>query len=89
MQLDCFPTDFTQLKSGETVLKTSRLLTLAPKFDSKEELIWVGGRLCHSSQLDPEAIYPVVPHAKHPITRLVIKEFDEQLHHPGPQKSLL
>ncbi|KAE8292497.1 hypothetical protein D5F01_LYC09867 [Larimichthys crocea] len=86
VQLECFPMELAQLRSSKPVLRSSRLLTLAPEFDNNDELIRVGGRLHHSSQLDPEAIHPVVLDTQHPITQLIIKDIDEQLHQPGPER---
>lgn len=86
VQLDCFPTDYAQLQAGKPVAKNSRLITLAPEFETGDQLIRVGGRLRHSSQLEQDAVHPVVLDAKHPITRLLIQDYDRQLHHPGPER---
>lgn len=67
------------------MLGISHLLTLAPGFTGKEELIWVDGW----SQLDLETIHLVVLDAKHPVKKLIIKDIDEQLHHPGSIASSL
>lgn len=52
VQKDYFAPEITQMKSGKPLPLGSRLLTLAPKFDSAMQLILVGGWLCHSSHLE-------------------------------------
>ncbi|XP_037126199.1 uncharacterized protein LOC119133952 [Syngnathus acus] len=52
----------------------------------QEELIRVGGRLRHAEDLHQTAIYPIVLDPSHPSTRLLIKDFDSRLHHPGPER---
>lgn len=77
MQQDCFPTDLAQLKF---FFKSAQ--------HENDEVIHIGGCLCHSDWLNPEAIYPVILNAKHQGTQLFIKDFDEQLHHPNLEDSL-
>ncbi|CAM4607621.1 unnamed protein product [Leuciscus chuanchicus] len=86
VQQDSFPIEYAQLQSGKPVAKSSRLLKLAPEFDHSDKLIRVGGRLRHSNQLEPDTVHPVVLDAKHPVTQLLIQEYDYRLHHPGPER---
>lgn len=86
VQQESFPIDYAQLQSGKPVAKSSRLLKLAPEFDHSVKLIRVGGRLRHSDQLEPDTVHPVVLDAKHPVTQLLIQEYDYRLHHPGPER---
>lgn len=85
-QQDCFATDVAHLRSGKAVPCSSRLVTLAPEFDDTTQLIRVGGRLRHSTLLDQDAMHPIVLDPQHWITKLIIKEFDERLCHPGPER---
>ncbi|KAK7891694.1 hypothetical protein WMY93_023657 [Mugilogobius chulae] len=62
-----------------------RLLKLAPELDSAQ-LIRVGGRLRHSPHLSPDTVHPVVLDYKHPLSQLIIKDMDEKLSHPGPER---
>ncbi|KAK7889113.1 hypothetical protein WMY93_024673 [Mugilogobius chulae] len=86
VQLDSFPSDYAQLQSGKPVAKSSRLLKLAPEFDVNNQIIRVGGRLRHGDALEPDTVHPIVLDAKHPITFLLIQDYDEQLHHAGPER---
>ncbi|KAL1282342.1 hypothetical protein QQF64_001145 [Cirrhinus molitorella] len=64
----------------------SRLANLAPEWDSLTDLIRVGGRLRKLADSDPEQIHPIVLDPKHNLTKLLIKEFDERLLHPGTER---
>ncbi|XP_052412579.1 uncharacterized protein LOC127957915 [Carassius gibelio] len=87
-QMDSFPTDVRHLKVGHPIPQTSRLGSLAPEYDNGTGLIRVGGRLRRASDLDPEAIHPIVLDPSHPITKLIIKETDQRLLHPGSERVL-
>ncbi|KAL1269771.1 hypothetical protein QQF64_032060 [Cirrhinus molitorella] len=65
---------------------SSRLLCLTPEYDSTTHLIRVGGRLRWTEQLDESAIRPIVLDVKHSISRLIIQDCDESLHHPGAER---
>ncbi len=67
----------------------SRLKTLAPEFDPDSQLIRVGGRLRQCHLLSPDILHPIVLDPIHPVTKLLIKQYDTQLHHPGTERSLL
>ncbi|KAK0155195.1 hypothetical protein N1851_002466 [Merluccius polli] len=62
-----------------------QLVAPAEQLDPESGLIRVGGRLRQSSDLPPDAIHPVVLDPAHPITKLIIKDCDDHLHHPGPE----
>lgn len=85
-QRDSFPDEVAQLKAGKPVAKSSRLLLLAPELDESTGLIRVGGRLRHCTDLATEEAHPIVLDPKHPLTRLIIKDYDEKLCHPGPER---
>ncbi|KAL7866046.1 hypothetical protein SRHO_G00112930 [Serrasalmus rhombeus] len=85
-QIDSFPDDMTQLQKGNPVSANSRLATLAPELDSSTQLIRVGGRLRHCEQLSPEVQHPIVLDPAHHLTTLIIKYYDNNLHHPGPER---
>ncbi|XP_065118880.2 uncharacterized protein [Paramisgurnus dabryanus] len=86
IQTDSFAEELSCLRANKPLPKHSRLLCLAPVFDDVIELIRVGGRLRQISQLEEDAIHPIVLDSRHPITKLIIKEYDNQLHHPGPDR---
>ena len=80
-----FPEELKALKAGREVAKDSRLLSLAPEYDPILGVIRVGGRLRQAEVLDPDAIHPIIIDSRHPLTRLLIKSYDERLLHPGPE----
>ncbi len=57
-------------------------------YDDATGLIRVGGRLRRASDLDLEAIHPIVLDPSHHITKVLIKETDQQLLHPGSERVL-
>lgn len=85
-QLDSFGNDLACLQSHKPLPHSSRLLSLAPELDSMSGLIRVGGRLRQSNDLPPDVLHPVVLDPAHPITKLIIKDCDDHLHHPGPER---
>lgn len=85
-QQDCFVSELSLLKEGKPLPKGKRLLTLAPELDTTTQLIRVGGRLRRSSHLDPDTIHPIVLDHQHPLTQLIIKDLDDKLRHPGPER---
>lgn len=54
--------------------------------DETTALIRVGGRLRQASHLSYSTAHPIVLDPKHPITRLLIKQYDTKLCHPGPER---
>ncbi len=84
-QIQSFPTEMAHLKSGKPLPMSSHLLCLAPEFDNTTNLIRVGGHLRRTEQLDESTIHPIVLDPKHPLSRLIIQDFDEILHHPGAE----
>lgn len=84
-QSDSFPTEVRALKAGQSVPADSRLSSLAPEHDGHTGLIRVGGRLRRAGDLDLDTIHPIVLDPGHPITKLLIKETDQRLLHPGSE----
>ncbi len=80
------PTEIAHLKSGKPLPMSSCLLCLAPEYDITTNLIRVGGHLRRTEQLDESTIHPIVLDPKHPLSRLIIQDFDEILHHPGAER---
>ena len=60
----------------------------SPEYDPELSLIRVGGRLRRAESLDQDSIHPIILDPKHPITKLIIKHYDEKLLHPGPERVL-
>ena len=57
-QMESFPEEFTLIKSGKTILTSSRLLTLAPEYNESSDLIRVGGGLRRCNSLSQEVLHP-------------------------------
>ncbi|KAM9771400.1 uncharacterized protein ACBT44_004334 isoform 1-T1 [Syngnathus typhle] len=85
-QKQSFPDDCAQLSAGKPVKTSSRLLTLAPVIDTSIDLIRVGGRLRRLEGQNEVTPHPIVLDASHPVTRLLIKKYDQDLKHPGPER---
>lgn len=85
-QLDSFPEEVTLLKAGKPISSTSRVLTLAPEYDQTSGLIRVGGRLRRCDNLNPDVRHPILISSSHPISKLLIQQCDNQLHHPGAER---
>ncbi len=87
-QQDSFPLEVQALKTGQPIPATSRLVSLAPEYDKDTGLIRVGGRLRRASDLDLDAIHPILLDPGHSTTKLLIKETDRRLLHPGSERVL-
>lgn len=85
-QTELFSEELSYLKAGKPLPKNCHLPCLAPEFDEDIKLTRVGGRLHQTSQLEEDTIHPIVLDSRHPITKLIIKDYDNQLHHPGPYR---
>lgn len=53
--------------------------------DKATGLIRVGGRLRQLEGQADVSLHPIVLKPSHPVTRLLIRRYDEDLHHPGPE----
>jgi len=88
-QSECFPEEFNALKTNKSIPRSSKLLPLSPEYDPDLGLIRVGGRLRRAAEsLDQYSIHPIILDPKHPITKLIIKHYDEKLLHPGCERVL-
>lgn len=84
-QSNSFSEEVGELTKGKPISTQSRLAALAPEYDQTVGLIRVGGLLRRAECLVPDTIHPIILDPKHPITMLLIKEYDNQLLHPGPE----
>lgn len=85
-QQECFPSDLEQLRTGKPLACNSRLRALGPEFDGETKLIRVGGRLRRSPYLEPDNMHPIILDPRHPVTKLIIQNYDSKLCHPGPER---
>ncbi|XP_028314116.1 uncharacterized protein LOC114470250 [Gouania willdenowi] len=86
VQRDCFPEEFALISSQKPIPSSSRLITLAPEYDSETQLIRVGGRLRRCESLSSDTLHPTVLDPHHAITKLIIANYDSKLAHPGPER---
>ncbi len=85
-QAESFPAELSLMRSGKPVSGTGRLASLSPELDSVTGLIRVGGRLRHCDVLEVDALHPIVLDPQNPVTKLIIRDYDERLHHPGSER---
>lgn len=84
-QGESFPSEMAQLTAGKPLQTNSRLLCLAPELDAASKLLRIGGRLRRCEEIEPESMHPIILDPRHPVTTLLIKEYDTKLFHPGPE----
>ena len=85
-QSESFPEEVETLVAGKSISRLSRLLMLASEYDEAVGLVRVGGRLRRAEDLDPDAMHPMILDPKSHVTKLLIKKYDSELLHPGPER---
>ncbi|KAL0177187.1 hypothetical protein M9458_026081, partial [Cirrhinus mrigala] len=88
-QRDSFPEEVKALSSNQPLPPNSRLVSLSPEYDEDTGLIRVGRRLCHAEHIDLNVLHPIVLDTHQQLTKLLIKEYDANLLHPGPERVLV
>ena len=81
-QCDCFPGAIKALKTDQTLPNSSTLLPFNPFID-KDGIMRVGGRLTKSNH-SYSITHPVILHANHHVTKLLIRSEHIRLLHAGP-----
>ncbi|KAA8585656.1 hypothetical protein FQN60_004350 [Etheostoma spectabile] len=81
-----FPEEVTALRAQKPMSSRSRLFCLAPDWDSTLGIVRGGGRLRRPQNANLEDIHPIVLDPRHPTTKLLVKEFNERLLHPGVEQ---
>ncbi len=85
-QQDSFLDEVYALQNGKVIHTSSRLNTLSPEYDQALGIIRVGGRLRKAEKLEVDTLHPIVLAPDHPITKLIIQDYDNRLLHPGPER---
>lgn len=85
-QMDSFGEDLACLQSHKLLPPHSRLLCLSPELCGTSGLIHVGGQLRQSHQMESESNHPIVLDPSHHVTKLMIQDYDEKLHHTGSER---
>ncbi len=85
-QAERFPDEVHALQANKPVHPNSRLRSLAQALDPDLDLIRVGGRLRKAATLPEDVLHPIVLAPEHPITKLLIQDFDNRLMHAGPER---
>ncbi len=79
-QSESFKEDVQMLRGKKPIPSRSRLLSLSPKMSNG--LLVIGGRLNYAP-LPATTKNPVILCGKHPLTRLLVREYHELYNHPG------
>lgn len=82
-QLEMFPDEYIILKSGSSLPKKNRLISLTPFIDSND-ILRVGGRL-DNSPYSYDIKHPILLCSKHYITKIIFHMHHLKLLHAGPQ----
>ena len=85
-QQESFPAEVAALKAGKPLSPNSCLLSLSPVEDKAVGLIRVGGRLRKAETLEEDTIHPIILAPDHPVTKLLIQDYDNRLFHAGPDR---
>lgn len=85
-QAHSFSEEIAALKAKKPVLNHSCLLNLAPEWNDETGLIHVGGRLRRLQNPSIGEIHPIVLDPRYPAVKLLIKNMDEHLLHPGTER---
>ncbi|XP_038075608.1 uncharacterized protein LOC119743278 [Patiria miniata] len=85
-QKSSFPEEWGALKDGKELPRGRRLLQLSPEWDGDDQVIRVGGRLRHAEGIPLFTKHPIVLDPAHPVTKLLIQDFDQRLMHYGPER---
>ncbi|XP_028156849.1 uncharacterized protein LOC114350305 isoform X2 [Ostrinia furnacalis] len=85
-QMEMFPQEYTMLKSGKSLPRKNRLVSLSP-FIGDDDVIRVGGRL-DNSPYDYNVKHPTLLCSRHHLTKLIFVKFHLDLLHAGPQSLL-
>ncbi|KAL6483178.1 hypothetical protein MHYP_G00080500 [Metynnis hypsauchen] len=85
-QADSFPEELSALQHDRPIRPSSRLISLSPEYDYTLGLIRVGGRLRKADDLPKDSIHPIILAPDHPITQLLVRDYDDRLLHAGPER---
>ena len=87
VQQDSYKEDYEQLKAGEVLPKSSRLLKLDPYYDKTDQVIRVGGRL-HFADIPEETKHQIIlPHGHAEVAKMIL-DVHKQMLHAGPETLL-
>ncbi|XP_078364199.1 uncharacterized protein LOC144648546 [Oculina patagonica] len=87
IQQDVYKEDYEQLKAGEALPKSSRLLKLDPYYDRADQVVRVGGRL-HFADIPEETKHQVIlPHGHSEVAKMIV-DVHKQMFHAGPETIL-
>ena len=83
IQKESFPEELDLLRAKLPLPKGSRLLPLRPFVDDSQSILRVGGRLSRS-KLCYSKMHPIILHAAHPVTKVIVETEHLRLMHAGP-----
>ncbi|XP_044166852.1 uncharacterized protein LOC122950905 [Acropora millepora] len=87
VQQDAYKEDYEQLKAGEALPKSSRLLKLDPYYDKTDQVIRVGGWLQFADIPEETKHQIILPHGHTEVARRIL-DVHKQMLHAGPETVL-
>ena len=72
VQQDAYKEDYEQLKAGEALSKSSRLLKLDPYYDKTDQVIRVGGRLQFADIPEETKHQIILPHGHTKVAKMIV-----------------
>ena len=87
VQQDAYKEDYEQLKAGEALSKSSRLLKLDPYYDKTDQVIRVGGRLQFADIPEETKHQIILPHGHTEVAKMIL-DVRKQMLHAGPETLL-
>ena len=87
VQQDAYKEDYEQLKAGEALPKSSRLLKLDPYYDRTFHVIRVGGRLQFADIPEEIKHQIILPHRHTEVAKMMLN-VNKQMLHAGPETLL-
>ena len=87
VQQDAYKEDYEELKAGEALPKSSRLLNLDPYYDGTDHVIRVGGRLQFAEIPEETKHQIILPHGHAEVAKMIL-DVHKQMLHVGPETLL-
>ena len=87
IQQEVYQAEYERLKEDLPLPNTSAILKLAPYYDKRDHLLWVGGRLQHSD-LPEGTKHPIISPHGHAVIEKIMQSVHKELLHAGLERTL-
>ena len=87
VQQDAYKEDYEQLKAGEPLPKSSRLLKVDPYYDRTDQVIRVGRPLQFADIPEETKQQIILPHGHTEVAKMIL-DVHKQMLHAGPETLL-